>query len=188
MKMSDYKKDIIQIIIGGNERWDNYQYIDATNGLDNAEYRRRLEKIVQYPSSSNVHGYVESIIGEIGEITPTPANRIDFAHLREIYLQEIYTNHTENYIRDVISLNGFSIKDLKLVQFSKDVYLSSSFNETIDIDLTPIVHLTNTGDNSLEPPVVDTTPLNHLVNEPIVYEPVPAELTEPTEKLIHLTT
>ena len=188
MKMSDYKKDIIQIIIGGNERWNNYQYIDATNGLDNAEYRRRLEKIVQYPASANVHGYVESIIGEIGEITPTPASRIDFAHLREIYLQEIYTNHTENYIRDVISLNGFSIKDLKLVQFSKDVYLSSSFNETIDIDLTPIVHLTNTGDNSLEPPVVDTTPLNHLVNEPIVYEPVPAELTEPTEKLIHLTT
>lgn len=185
--MNQEKDELVQLIVGKNEQWKNYDYISVTNGLDNAEYRRRLEKLIQYPQSARVHGYVETIMGETGTITDQSTISLNLVGLKDFYLNAILTNHTEMYLRDVMLLAGIELRDAKLVQFSKNVYTISS--DTLrTTDLTPVVHLSNISNYSLEEPVIDTEKLNHLVSDnPVETIPSPTDLPDTPEKLIHLT-
>ena len=45
--MKDYKDDIIQLIDNKFNEWKNFDIVSYTNGLDENEYFRRLEKIIR---------------------------------------------------------------------------------------------------------------------------------------------
>jgi hypothetical protein len=178
--MKDYSNDLIQLIDNKYVEWKNYDVISYTNGLDETEYARRLEKIIQYPISLNTDSYVKSIVGTIDKVYHVPPMKLDILQLKEVYLRP---NETEHYMRQLVMSK---IKDIKLVQFSRNVYTNTTGMK--EVNLEPLVQLSNRN-QTIDDSVRTVEPLNHLVsdNKQDYYTFYPTDTNISTvEKIIHL--
>ena len=185
--MANNKDSIIQLITDKASEWNSYDYISITNGLDYSEYRRRLEKLVQFPQEVKNAGYVESVVGKIKDKTNKTLDRFGLVQLSELYLNGIRENSMENYVRDMMTLHGIDMNNLKVVQYARDVYLSAvSDTPERAIDTSPLVQLISSNEEEQVQQI--TEPLNHLVNDTqTVYDSSDIQTGEPSDPLVHLT-